>query len=215
MSIPSKNHIRKDLRETLKRKLSSVRTQDLRSRLESTLARVPGLKVLGVFSPLPDEPDLRPFFQGPLSYLLAFPWMLGEKMEFRVSPYEDLVKQPWKSQDFPMPSQDSERVVPEVLLIPFLGVNGEGYRLGRGGGYYDRYLAQYRGLRVGVGFEFQSDCDFEPEPHDQKLHLTVTDVRHHFYELELQETWERGLPLPCVFPDSEESQLREKKKRSS
>jgi len=51
------------------------------------------------------------------------------------------------------PGADATYVAAEKikgLLIPALAFDGRGYRLGRGGGYYDRYLSELRALRIGV-----------------------------------------------------------------
>lgn len=59
--------------------------------------------------------------------------------------------------------------VPECLLIPCVAVSSQGQRLGRGGGFYDRYLAQYRGHRIGVVWQWQHGCTFPIEKWDMPL----------------------------------------------
>jgi 5-formyltetrahydrofolate cyclo-ligase len=64
----------------------------------------------------------------------------------------------------------------DVILIPALGFDDAGYRLGYGGGYYDRLLAtQAQALRVGVCFELGHQQSLPHEPHDQVLHYMVTE----------------------------------------
>lgn len=68
----------------------------------------------------------------------------------------------------------SDRVA--VVLVPGLAFTKDGLRLGRGAGFYDRYLKQNSGaLRVGVAFETQIAGDIPTEPWDEPLDLLLTD----------------------------------------
>ena len=63
----------------------------------------------------------------------------------------------------------------DVIVIPVVGFNRDGFRLGRGGGWYDRFLAsQPSALKIGVGHE-SSLVDFTPEPHDIAMDIVVTE----------------------------------------
>lgn len=68
-------------------------------------------------------------------------------------------------------------VVPDVLLIPLNGFDARGYRIGYGGGYFDRTLAQAdRPVTVGVGFEVARLEDVRPAAHDLPLEWIVTEA---------------------------------------
>lgn len=71
-----------------------------------------------------------------------------------------------------------EFVQPDMLLLPLNGFDADGYRLGYGGGYFDRTLAALspRPLAVGVGFEINRLPTIRPEAHDQRLDWLVTEV---------------------------------------
>ncbi len=56
----------------------------------------------------------------------------------------------------------------DVTVAPLLCVNPRGFRLGYGGGYYDRYLCGKATLKVGLGYGFQIE-EFNEEPHDVPL----------------------------------------------
>lgn len=74
--------------------------------------------------------------------------------------------------------EDSAPVVePDVILMPLLGFDRKGTRLGYGGGYYDRTLASLRNTPRLVGFAFAAqELDFVPrEPHDIPLDAIVTE----------------------------------------
>lgn len=64
-----------------------------------------------------------------------------------------------------------------VMVIPAVAFTSQGFRLGRGGGFYDRYLAEWKSVRpvcIGVGYDFQLLEDLPHEPHDQKLDWIFT-----------------------------------------
>jgi 5-formyltetrahydrofolate cyclo-ligase len=66
----------------------------------------------------------------------------------------------------------------DVVIAPLLAFDGQGHRVGYGGGYYDRFLVEHpEALRVGLAY---SGCMVEPgivaEPHDIPLQLVVTEA---------------------------------------
>jgi 5-formyltetrahydrofolate cyclo-ligase len=63
----------------------------------------------------------------------------------------------------------------DVMLIPCVGFNERGYRLGYGGGYFDRTLSQSTALTVGVAFDL-CRCNWLQEDHDRPLHTIVTET---------------------------------------
>jgi hypothetical protein len=111
-------------------------------------------------------------------------------LEFRAwRPGTVLVKGRW---NIPIPAEPS-LVEPTVLLVPLLGYDRAGYRLGYGGGYYDRTLARMnpRPLTIGVGYELGRLETIHPQPHDIPLDAIVTEagyVRHR----------RRGVPLSAA-----------------
>lgn len=69
-------------------------------------------------------------------------------------------------------------LLPDLILLPLNGFDAAGYRLGYGGGYFDRTLAALapRPLAVGVGFELNRLPSIRPEAHDQRLDWIVTEA---------------------------------------
>lgn len=65
-------------------------------------------------------------------------------------------------------------VIPEIILVPIVGFNSNNYRLGRGGGFYDRLLGAHNITSIGLAFSWQL-CNFTSEAHDQKLDLIITE----------------------------------------
>lgn len=75
---------------------------------------------------------------------------------------------------------DGDRIVPEVLVVPLLAFDRRGYRLGYGGGFYDRTLEALRaeGPVTAIGFAFAAqEVEAVPvEATDQRLDLVVTEA---------------------------------------
>jgi 5-formyltetrahydrofolate cyclo-ligase len=73
--------------------------------------------------------------------------------------------------------RDTEEIVPTLLFVPCLGYAPGGYRLGYGGGFYDRTLAQLtpKPFTVGLGFAHGYLDDFTPEEHDVPLDALLNE----------------------------------------
>jgi len=73
--------------------------------------------------------------------------------------------------------KDTEVIVPTLLFVPCVGYGPGGYRLGYGGGFYDRTLAtlQPRPVTVGLGFTHGWLPDMEPDAHDIPLDALLND----------------------------------------
>ncbi len=72
---------------------------------------------------------------------------------------------------------DTEIATPDVLLVPLLAFDAERYRLGYGGGYYDRTLAVLPGARaIGFGYAAQRVDRLPRETHDRPMAAVVTEA---------------------------------------
>jgi 5,10-methenyltetrahydrofolate synthetase len=73
--------------------------------------------------------------------------------------------------------KDTDVIQPTLLFVPCVGYGPGGYRLGYGGGFYDRTLAslQPKPVTVGLGFTQGFVDDLEPEPHDIPLNAILND----------------------------------------
>jgi 5-formyltetrahydrofolate cyclo-ligase len=73
--------------------------------------------------------------------------------------------------------KDTEIITPTLLFVPCVGYGPGGYRLGYGGGFYDRTLAtlQPKPFTCGLGYGPGFIDDFEPEPHDLPLDAILND----------------------------------------
>jgi len=77
------------------------------------------------------------------------------------------------------PQSSADVVVPSVLLVPLLAFDADGYRLGYGGGYYDRTLEVLRAQRpvraFGIAYAGQETERLPREAHDQRLDAVLTE----------------------------------------
>jgi len=83
---------------------------------------------------------------------------------------------------FDLPIPDGTEVVrPQALFIPPIGFDARGYRLGYGGGYFDRTLAAAvpQPLKIGVAFELSRIPTIQPQPHDVPMDFIVTEAGIH------------------------------------
>jgi len=80
----------------------------------------------------------------------------------------------------PVP-RNSPTLIPEVVLMPPVGFDAQGYRLGYGGGYFDRTLASLspQPLKIGVGRESSRIETIHPQPHDIPMDYVVTEAGVH------------------------------------
>lgn len=155
--------------------------RSLATLLISSLKRVKPLSMVAAYRSRPREANLGPLFGLPFQF--CFPKVISDaQMEFRH------VKRAKEDSEFDVgaygilePRAEHPVVdirVMEAAFIPLLAFDEQGGRLGYGRGYYDRVLAGFHGLKVGVAFEWQ--CSREPLPmeaHDSRLDLVVTEKR--------------------------------------
>jgi len=77
-----------------------------------------------------------------------------------------------------IPSIEGRAVVPDVVLVPCVGYDDAGHRLGYGGGYFDRWLAAHPEVcAVGVAWSFTrlDEAELAAAPHDVPLAVVVTE----------------------------------------
>jgi 5-formyltetrahydrofolate cyclo-ligase len=80
--------------------------------------------------------------------------------------------------NIPVPAE-GDPVTATALLVPLVGFDEMGYRLGYGGGYYDRTLASLaaKPVAIGVGYELSHLGTIYPQPHDIPMSAIVTEGR--------------------------------------
>jgi 5-formyltetrahydrofolate cyclo-ligase len=136
-------------------------------------------RVLGAYWPHRREFDPTPVLDAILAdgRQIALPVVTakGQPLEFRL--WRPGAAMSSGVHGIPHPA-DGPAVAPDVILAPMVGFDRAGYRLGYGGGYYDRTLAAIapRPVAVGVGFEFGRLETIDPQPHDLPMDAIVTEA---------------------------------------
>ena len=142
---------------------------------------VPAGAVVSGYWPLADEMDPRPILRrlAAAGHVIGLPVVTGRgaPLVFRCwHPDADLVAGTFGVMT---PGPEAPEVVPRVVLAPLLAFDRAGYRLGYGGGFYDRTLEALRAkgevLAVGLGYACQEVAAVPREPTDQRLDWLVTE----------------------------------------
>lgn len=140
-----------------------------------------GASIVSAFFPYQSEIDTRPLL-GKLAgegWTTCLPIVIaqGKPLVFRRwAPGEPTVPGIW---NIPRPTEEAEIVEPDVLMVPMLAFDRKGYRLGYGGGFYDRTLEMLRKKKpivaIGVAYGAQEVASVPHGPHDQPLDFVMTE----------------------------------------
>lgn len=189
--FPSAEHIAESsaFRAALRKEKLAVRVAldaqshaALSARLEAHLATLltplPP-QVLAFCAPVRGEFDVRPL----ASLLIEHGWRaampvvdaVDAPMRFR--PWTPACAMTADRYGIPIPLGGPE-IAPDIVLPPLVAFDPQGFRLGYGGGYFDRTLASLvpRPLAIGVGFELARVADIRPQAHDIPLDAVVTEA---------------------------------------
>jgi len=131
---------------------------------------------VGVFWPIRSEPDLRDAYRtlAERGVRLALPMVREERQPLRFLAWTpgDAMREDRFGVAIPAAE---ESVEPDALLIPCVGFNPLRMRLGYGGGFYDRTLAQApRPATLGIAYDCGA-AEFDGEPHDIALDMVLTE----------------------------------------
>jgi 5-formyltetrahydrofolate cyclo-ligase len=173
---------KEDLRRKLRRKRKSLSPQEreeaseaIRLRLRNLIERFGFRRVL-LFYPIDGEPDLTPLFDFFISSgELFLPKVVDDELLVcRLREGSGLVKGAYGIME-PEPCDSCDVSDLELVAVPGIAFDREGYRLGFGKGFYDRLLQNSTQLKVGVLFSFQL-LDFIPrDPWDVPMDVLITE----------------------------------------
>jgi 5-formyltetrahydrofolate cyclo-ligase len=173
-------------RKWMKEKLSAIpsdaftdKSLRLSKNLDSLLSDLHVIQkniCIGAFAPIEKEP----LWFSALSekYQTAYPTFDTTKaMHFKLASISDLIERKDFGPKILGPADNAKEVIPGVVLIPGLVFTAHGERLGRGKGFYDRYLHNFSGIKIGIAFAFQVEENLHTEEHDVPLDFIVTEEK--------------------------------------
>jgi 5-formyltetrahydrofolate cyclo-ligase len=182
--IDQKHALRRQIRELEKQFPAEVRAKDS-VRLCAQLRRQSiwrEAQCILFFAPLPAEPDIRSLLEEALAAgrTVALPRFVEERGEYEVRQVLSLSE--LKLAHFGILEPGSDWPVMELkqldfALVPGVAFDATGLRLGRGKGYFDRLLAEVRGHKCGVAFEWQVVPTVPVEKHDIGVNSLLTPSR--------------------------------------
>jgi 5-formyltetrahydrofolate cyclo-ligase len=154
-----------------------VRSRFIADRLLRWLRTMP-MQRLAFYWPIRAEPDVTAaivtWLAEDTSRQAALPVIAGQVLEF--APWHPRAAMAAGPMGVQVPDT-KERIKPQLLVIPCVGIDEQRYRLGYGGGFYDRTLARakVRPSTVGIGFDCSRVPSISPLPHDIRLDLGITE----------------------------------------
>lgn len=169
--------------------IPAERRRELGQRISASLGEAigdPSGLVVSAYWPFRGEPDLRGLLKDIIAGggQAALPVVVekGHPLIFRTwRPKDPLERGVW---NIPVPAEGAPVVVPDVVISPVIGFDRQCYRLGYGGGFYDRTLAALRNRpRVfGVGFSVAAIPTIFPQSHDIPMDCIITEETTFFPE---------------------------------
>ena len=134
--------------------------------------------IVGFYWPLKGEPDLREWIAAKTqsNICCALPVVTDKNAPLTFhswQPGEPLTRGVW---NIPVPERGAV-VQPDIILAPVVGFDLQRYRLGYGGGFFDRTLAAVgkRSRAIGIGYRQSEIPTIYPQPHDIPMEIIVTD----------------------------------------
>lgn len=134
--------------------------------------------LVGAYWPFRREFGVLPFLDRLIArgFTIALPVVLGKGRPLEFRNWTRETKLASGVYDIPYPAEGTA-VQPRVLIVPLVGFDDDGYRLGYGGGFYDRTLeaSSPRPFCLGVGFELGHLASIHPLPHDIPMNAIATE----------------------------------------
>ena len=148
-------------------------SEQILAKLELHPAFIAAQRVM-LYSALPDEVQTQAFLERwHLSKTIILPTVVGDD----IIPVEYAKDTDFVVGDFNILEPQNEPYTGDfdLIVVPGMAFDNEGHRLGRGRGYYDRFLAQHPHTRtIGLCFDFQLVPEVPSEPHDRPIDEVLT-----------------------------------------
>ena len=177
------NRIKKrktDLRELMRQKLRIQTPEDLKAWSEAVIERIEQLHtfrhahVVMFYFPVHHEVDLRPLLDKYKDEkVILLPVTHHDYIELRQYVGQDNLKK--GHYGIPTPQTGTYRGTPDLVIVPGLAFDKDLVRMGRGKGYYDRFLRKLKGVqKIGVCYDFQMSEDVPWSLHDVRMDKVIT-----------------------------------------
>ena len=168
--------------ETLRNKLDLGWIQKNSEAIAQRLAEMPVFikaKSVGCYIALPREVQTEPILRAcwNAQKQVYVPACHEEKNRYEMCGFtaqESIRKGKWGISEPASPRWVSLRDI-EIMIIPAVGFDIYGRRLGRGGGHFDQLLADHKGIKIALAFEYQKMTAVPEEPHDVAVNFMVTE----------------------------------------
>lgn len=134
-------------------------------------------KKIGLYDALDHEVQTKDIFEHAFKKgkTCLYPKVVGQHLLFgKIKHESELKKGRFGVREPKYPSID---VTMDSILVPCVGVDVWGRRLGQGGGYYDRYLENFKGTKIALAFDFQLHPSIPSQAHDMKVHWIITESK--------------------------------------
>lgn len=162
----------------------AIRSESIVRQLSELLGAYPDRCRIGAYMALPDEPELMSWLMKlDRSYEVSLPRVEGDEMHFYS--WDATPLEPVGAFGVREPRDDASRVVPQsldLIIVPGVVFDKDGYRLGRGKGYYDRYLPQTSALTVGVTLGLMKLDSLPRDPWDRPVDIVLSPSAPPFRE---------------------------------
>lgn len=134
------------------------------------------VRAVGAYMPMTDEVDITPLFDC-LEKTFFIPAFDESSSNYRMARLTtELKKGHFGILEPAVPDFAGENEI-DLILVPGVAFDCAGRRIGRGGGFYDRLLPQYRAVRAGICFDFQCLEAIPAEPHDVRMDWVATETQ--------------------------------------
>ena len=151
--MKKKAEIRKKMKLALKTFDSSDKTQQTQAIMAQFLASdiYQEATIIALFMPMPFEFDMTRLLSDTSKRIVIPKTLPQSKMIFTDYDKDTLFLTPFGVRE----SNSDIPVIPDLIIVPGLAWTEDGYRVGYGGGYYDRYLADFTGETASFVYDFQ------------------------------------------------------------
>ena len=191
MMTESSHNPKLEIRKQMRERMRAIGPAEMRAASSAACRRVASLdafekaNTVMLYMPLPDEIDLtslalRAYQLGKTVCVPSVDWKREDMYPVEVTSFDDeSMEVDERGLRRPRHGRPIPESVVDLVVVPGLAFDTNGHRLGRGGGFYDRFLCRLRRQTtlVGIAFDQQIIDEVPKHNHDVRMHFVVTDRR--------------------------------------